>query len=215
MANQWDEATFLQALEDYDLVPQADPNTSSHGQRMMKIMAIKQLQAANPSMYDPIAVDTAALQAIGWSNPQQFLAPASAQAKPPPELQQIMSKIQTEQQDSASRAKEADAKVAEIQAKIQSGAFSPHAGLAGGGKQIDTQADVMGVQAKIMDAQTRAKMAAMKDSQVGIEDKNRSMDRESRERVQLLELARDIMLHPEAAAAGEGEVKPIERELGL
>jgi hypothetical protein len=181
---------------------------------MMKIMAIKQLQAANPSMYDPVAVDTAALQAIGWSNPQQFLAPPSAQAKPPPELQKVMAEIGVKQQDADARMKEADAKVAEIQAKIQSGAFAPKQGL-GGGQQVDTQADIMNTQAKMLDAQTRAKIASMKGSQLEIEDKNRDMDRESRERVQLLELARDIMLHPEAAAAGEGEIGPIEKELGV
>ena len=215
MAAQWDEAKFLQAINDYDLVPQADPNTSSHGQRMMKIMAIKQLQAANPSMYDPVAVDTAALQAIGWSNPQQFLAPAEAQAKPPPELQQIMAEIAVKQEEADARMKVADAKVAETQAKIQSGAFAPKSGGLGGGHQVDTEADVMSTQAKMMDAQTRAKMAEMKGGQLEIEDKNRNMDRESRERVQLLELARDIMLHPEAAAAGESEIAPIEKELGV
>ncbi|NBT37410.1 MAG: hypothetical protein EBT21_04730, partial [Actinobacteria bacterium] len=36
--------------------------------------------------YDPIAIDVEALQTIGWSNPEQFLVPASAQGKPPPEL---------------------------------------------------------------------------------------------------------------------------------
>ena len=215
MAAQWDEAKFLQAINDYDLVPQADPNTSSHGQRMMKIMAIKQLQAANPSMYDPVAVDTAALQAIGWSNPQQFLAPAEAQAKPPPELQQIMAEIAVKQEEADARMKVADAKVAETQAKIQSGAFAPKSGGLGGGHQVDTEADVMSTQAKMMDAQTRAKMAEMKGGQLEIEDKNRTMDRDSRERVQLLELARDIMLHPEAAAAGESEIAPIEKELGV
>ena len=214
MAASWDEAKFLQAINDYDLVPQADPNTASHGQRMMKIMAIKQLQAANPSMYDPIAVDTAALQAIGWSNPQQFLAPPEAQSKPPPELQKTMAEIAVKKQDADSRSKEADAKVAETQAKIQSGAFAPKQGLAGA-KQIDTPADLANTQAKMLDAQTRAKVAEMKGSQLEIEDKNRSMDRESRERVQLLELARDIMLHPDAAAAGESEVGPIEKELGV
>ena len=79
----WDEATFVQALQDYDLTPQADPNTASHGQRVMKIIALKQLQSGNPTMYDPIAIDTAAMQAMGWSNPQQFFAPPAAQAAAP------------------------------------------------------------------------------------------------------------------------------------
>ena len=47
---QWSEAMFLKALDDCDLVPQADPNTASHTQRVMKIpYALKQLQAASPA----------------------------------------------------------------------------------------------------------------------------------------------------------------------
>ena len=74
-AYPWDERTFLNALENCYLTPQADPNTASHTQRVMKIMGLKQLQAGNPSLYDPIAIDTAALQAMGWSNPEQFMVP--------------------------------------------------------------------------------------------------------------------------------------------
>jgi hypothetical protein len=118
-AKQWDEKTFLDALNDCDLVPQADPNTASHGQRVMKIMALKQLQQQNPTMYDPIAIDTAALQAIGWSNPQQFLAPPEAQGKMPPEMQQKVAELQLKKQDTDNKTKLADAKVAETMAKVQ------------------------------------------------------------------------------------------------
>ena len=38
--------TFRQALENYYLIPQADPNTASHTQRMMKTMALIQLAQA-------------------------------------------------------------------------------------------------------------------------------------------------------------------------
>jgi hypothetical protein len=57
-ARKWDEETFIRAISQVDLVPQADPNTASQTQRLMKVMALKQLQQANPAMYDPIAVDT-------------------------------------------------------------------------------------------------------------------------------------------------------------
>ena len=87
----------MQALNDCELIPQADPNTASHTQRLMKIMALKQLAASNPGMYDPIAIDTEALRAIGWSNPEQFLAPKSAQQNPPPELIQAQAMMQTNQ----------------------------------------------------------------------------------------------------------------------
>jgi hypothetical protein len=81
---QWDAAKFLAALDACSLVPQADPNTASHSQRVMKVMALKQLQAAQPSLYDPIAVEKAALTAIGFSNPEQFMSSPQAQQQPPP-----------------------------------------------------------------------------------------------------------------------------------
>ena len=46
----WDKAKFLDALNNCDLVPQADPNTSSSGQRLMKVVALKQLQAAESEL---------------------------------------------------------------------------------------------------------------------------------------------------------------------
>lgn len=133
----WDEDTFLRAIEMYELVPQADPNTASHTQRIIKVMGLKQLQAAQPSLYDPIAIDTAALQALGWNNPEQFFAPPNAQAKEPPELQAAkeMAKIankqadarmldaQTKQQELGIKAQEAQAKnqlgMAQMQARTQ------------------------------------------------------------------------------------------------
>ena len=70
-ARKWDQETFIRALNQVDLVPHADPNTASQTQRLMKIVALKQIQAQNPTLYDPIAIDKAALQAVGWSNPDR------------------------------------------------------------------------------------------------------------------------------------------------
>lgn len=203
---QWDEKTFLDAVNNCELVPQADPNTASHGQRVMKIMALKQLQQANPSMYDPIAIDTAALQAIGWSNPQQFMAPPEAQKNPPPELQQAQAKIQNETKEADAKVAESQAKVAEIQAKIQQGAYAPkqEGGVApGASQQVDTEVDMMMAQAKLMDSQTKREELQLKHHDNEDENRNRQLDRQSREKVQVLELARDILLHP--GNAGEAE----------
>ena len=150
-AYPWDEATFVQALQDYDLTPQADPNTASHGQRVMKIIALKQLQAANPTMYDPIAIDTAAMQAMGWSNPQQFFAPPSAQAAPPPEMQKQIAEMQVKKQDADSRTMTAQANAAKVQSEIAQGpAGSPQTTPA-------NEAEMMTAQAKLIDAQVKAR----------------------------------------------------------
>ena len=100
-AFEWDQKTFTDALDMYSqsLVPQADPNTASHTQRIVKVMALKQLQGASPTLYDPIAVDTAALQALGWNNPEQFFVPPAAMNKPPLEVQKGMEELKLKQGD--------------------------------------------------------------------------------------------------------------------
>jgi len=212
---EWDEQTFLQALDDCDLVPQADPNTASHGQRVMKIMGLKQLQQANPSMYDPIAIDTAAMQAMGWSNPNQFLAPPQAQASPPPEMQQIQSKIAAEQKDAQARMMMAQAKTAEVQAKIQQGAYAPKhdGGLQPKGHEQISPIDAMDARSKLISAQTKAKELGLRQADISAEDKNRTLDRQSRERIELLKLAKDLTMHPETAPAIEAMARPAEENL--
>ena len=180
---KWDEKTFLQALEDCDLVPQADPNTASHSQRMMKIMGLKQLQAASPSLYDPIAIDMAALQAMGWSNPQQFMAPPAAQGRIPPEIQKGIAEIQIKQQDADSRSKMADAKVAETQAAL---------GMGGGQEpQINPE--------KMADLEVRQNEINQHQQDSMLDAINRKRDRESRERLAAVKLAESIAANPQSA----------------
>jgi hypothetical protein len=209
----WDEKVFLEALDNCNLIPQADPNTASHGQRVMKIMALKQLQAANPSMYDPIAIDTAALQAIGWNNPSQFLVPQQAQEAPPPELIQAQAQMENQKMDSEARMMVAQAKVAETQAKIQQGAFAPKTGASNPNSGQPTALDIETLKIKMMDAETRARAVEMKAASTSTEDQNRDLDRQSRERVQLMELARDILTHPESVEQAEAAFGDIRKEI--
>lgn len=86
-ARKWEVAEFLKALDDYDLVPAADPNTPSHMHRIMKAVAIKQLQAMNPGLYDAKEVDSLILSMIGISDYERLFAkqpsmPAAPAAPP-------------------------------------------------------------------------------------------------------------------------------------
>jgi len=184
---QWDEQTFLKAINDCDLVPQADPNTASQTQRMMKIMGLKQLQQANPSMYDPIAIDSAALQAMGWSNPQQFMVPPSAMGKPPPEMEEKIAKIKIEQQKAEADMMRAQSDQARAQADVQ----KTMAELNGGGldgQQYDP------LKAAEIETKNRELMIKQQDSE--LEATNRERERESRERLAAVRLAQDIAKNP-------------------
>ena len=185
-AYPWDEKTFMQAVEDYDLVPQADPNTASQMQRLMKVIALKQLQAQNPGMYDPIAIDTVAIQAIGWGNPQQFMAPPEAQGKPPPELQEKMANMQIKKQDADTKSKLAEAKVAETQAKIQE---------MGAGGQPNP------IEIAKLELDQRAEQTKAAD--VELDAANRAADRESRERVAMAGIIKEIVQNPIGLGAAQ------------
>ena len=182
----WSEQTFVQALNDCELIPQADPNTASHTQRLMKVMALKQLQSASPAMYDPIAIDTAALKAIGWSNPEQFLAPQDAQSKPPPELIQAQALMKTNEM-------KAQASMMDSQTKARAA-------------EMKGEADLMKAKIDMMKAQNELALAEQ-------ELRSKSADRISRERLQLIDLAQNLTVHPASAGLVSPLIEPAMQEI--
>lgn len=178
-AAQWTEQLFLQALDDCDLVPQADPNTASHTQRIMKVAALLQLQSTNPNMFDPIATVTVALQALGWSNPEQFLVPVSALGKMPPEMMAKIEELKIKKQD-------ADARTMTAQANAQK-ALMPEGGNA------TPQQDPM----RMAELQVQAKEIEQKGTDSELDALNRQRDRESRERLAAVRLAESIAKNPQ------------------
>jgi hypothetical protein len=207
----WDKTKFLEALNNCDLVPQADPNTSSSGQRLMKIVALKQLQGQSPNLYDPIKVDTAALAAIGWPNPEEFFVPPEARAAPPPQLQQMQAQMKNEDDEAKAklieanaRTAEAQAKAADVKAKVDSGHYGPkpEAGVAGALPPQDTPVDEALAKAKIMDSMSRAREVALKERTASVEDHNRDLDREAKEKESAIDLAKAVITAPTRGESG-------------
>jgi hypothetical protein len=95
-ATEWDKTKFLAAINAYGITPVADPNTPSHLHRLMKATAVKQLQAANPQLYDAKNVDIQVLKIMGWDNPESLFAPPQAPGSAP--LDPRMAKVQVEAQ---------------------------------------------------------------------------------------------------------------------
>lgn len=197
-ARSWDQETFLRALDQADLVPQADPNTASQTQRLMKIVALKQIQASNPSMYDPIAIDTAALQAVGWSNPEQFMIPANAQAAPPPEMQRAMAELQIKKQDADTRSMVAKGKMMVDAVKMQQDAVS-------GGPEQPSELEAADVaikkqlaDAKIMDSKVKAAGLAANMKKDMADNAMKQAEMIAKERIQMIDLAQNLAVHPES-----------------
>ncbi|MCV9940921.1 hypothetical protein OIU35_31610 [Boseaceae bacterium BT-24-1] len=81
----WDVERFTAALENNDLVPAADPNTSSHTMRVMKAQAVYQIASADPGFFDKREVYLRTLSALGINNPEALFAPP-AQTPPQQDL---------------------------------------------------------------------------------------------------------------------------------
>jgi hypothetical protein len=197
-AYPWDEQTFLDALDNYYFVPQADPNTSSQTQRLMKVLALKQLVASNPALYDPIAVDTAALQALGWSNPQQFMIPPSAQGKPPPELLQAQAKMAVDQSNAQARMLDSQTRATESQARLE---------LDRERLQMESQRD-QGDPAKMAQVQTQQMEIQQRNQDTILDAINRKRDRESRERLAAIKLAEELMRNPDGLPLAQQVLDP-------
>ena len=108
-AEQKHRATFLLALEDCELVPRADPNTSSQTERYLKVVAMRQMAQSNQSI-DLDAVDRHAFQIMGVDDGDSYFKP------PPPPGQQQPSPEQITAQATADAAK---ARLIDSQTKAQ------------------------------------------------------------------------------------------------
>jgi hypothetical protein len=145
-AHTWTEDTLTSALENVNFVPVADPNTPSQSARIQKAMALKQMQAANPALYDAKAIDMRILNMLGIEDAQSLFAPPQPPAPDP--------------------------------------------------RMITAQAKMVDAESKQQEVKVRA-VDAMADAQ------NRASDRESKERIATLQLAREMAVHPESAPMAE------------
>lgn len=83
-----DREQLLQALENTELVPVADPNVPSSMHRHAKIAALLQLVQSYPQLFDIPTVLLMVLRDMRFDNPQELLAKGPPPAPPPdPKLQ--------------------------------------------------------------------------------------------------------------------------------
>ena len=108
---------FLSALSDCELIPRADPNTSSQTERYLKVVAMRQMAQTNPAI-DLTAVDKRAFSVMGVDDSDSlFKPPPPPGAQPPPQPEEIMAQAsataaQAKLIDSNTKASEAQTKAA-------------------------------------------------------------------------------------------------------
>ena len=191
-AYPWDQEVFLKALENNNIVPQADPNTSSHLQRMAKTAALIELVGTNPPLFDLPAVARQALKSYGWSNPDQFMS-QNDEEQPDP---------QAEAQTALAQAagKEADAKMLLAQAKVEEMQRGP-------GPEVAAK-DQINLQIKGLDADLKRQELQQKGADAQLDASNRKRDRESRERLSAVNMAINLAKNPAGIGIVNSVIRP-------
>lgn len=113
-AEQEHRARFLSALGEAELIPRADPNTSSQTERYLKVTAMRQMAMTNQGL-DLNAIDRRAFQVMGVDDADSLFKPPPppGAAPPPPEnvtAQATMLAAQAKLTDSATKARDSQLK---------------------------------------------------------------------------------------------------------
>ena len=177
-----DAQLLSMALENNDIVPKADPNCASQTLRIQKAIALKQLAAQSPMLYDMKEVDTRILEMIGMDDLDSLWNknPPAAPQPDPIQMQEAQAKMitaQAKQQEVAQKGQIEQAKIAADQAKAGE--------------------DPMLGNAKMVEAKAKMADSKVKAIQTIADAKNKVKDRESKERIEMMRLAQSELVHPD------------------
>lgn len=133
---------FIAALNDCELTPAADPNTSSHTERYLKVVALRQMAMSNPGI-DINKVDEYAMKTMGIDDPESFFKPPPPPGMPTPAPEQVTAQATM---------LAAQARITEAQTKAKEAATKA---------QISQQTVQVDAHTKMMDSQAKEKIASL------------------------------------------------------
>ena len=136
----WDEQLVVKALNTYEIVTRADPNTASHLQRMLRNAALYMMAKDDPPAFDLTAIRRTCIRGIGYANPDQFL---NQNPQPPPPSPKDQAAATTAQ----AALLDAQAKMGQLQLDTKNAPMEAQA------RQQDAQAKIIGAKAGVQKQQ--------------------------------------------------------------
>lgn len=121
----WSVSRLMRAIDNWSLIPRADPNTPTQMHRLIKMMAVKQLEQLSPDRYDGRKVDELILRTIGIDDPQELMVPPAAPGAMPPDPTLAVAHMVMQTENMKAQSKErielgkGQLKMLELQAKQQ------------------------------------------------------------------------------------------------
>ena len=125
----WDDQLLTKALNTYQIVTRADPNTASHLQRMLRNAALYMMAKDDPPSFNLVQIRKVCIRGIGFANPDQYLNENPQPPPPDPKAQAAMIEAEASMLD-------AQAKQGQLQLDAK------NAPLEAQGKQMDAQAKI-------------------------------------------------------------------------
>lgn len=189
---QGDAIRLQAALDNRDIVPKADPNTSSQSMRIQKAIAIYTLAQQNPAAFDMQAVYERIMSMVGIEDGAMLFS-KTPPGPPQPDQTKL---LQAQAQMLASQAK-----MAETQVKAQNA-------------QVEAQTKMAQVQTQNIDALTKRQIAKT-DAINHAEDRNAKLQLEGMKLQQSELVHRDRLTLDERKHDSELEQKSINKGLDL
>lgn len=184
-APAWEREQFLRALDDFELVPAADPNTASHVIRLIKCQAVKTVAEMHPDMYDMKKVDAWIFKMIGVSDPDQFFAPPKDENQPDPAAMAKMAEVHAKLANIEAQGRQKQQQIAaEGELKRQ------QMGMEAQESQAEHMARLNEIAA---DAEAQARDRRQAADEFALQSADRAADRASDERLSEMKIAADIV----------------------
>lgn len=176
---QGDVMRLQEALENKDIVPKADPNTSSQTMRIQKAIAIYTLAQQNPQAFDQKAVYERIMSMIGIEDAADLFAKAAPAAGPQVDQSKML--------DAQAKMMTAQAKMADTQIKAQTAQTDAQTA------QLEAQLKMAQVGSANIDAITRRQIA--KTDAI-----NHAQDRNAKLQLEGMKLQQSQIVHQDKLA---------------
>jgi hypothetical protein len=179
---------------------------------MMKTVALIQLASQAPDMFDLQAVNRQAIRTIGY-NPDEFVK--KDQGNPSPQAMEAMAGIEKVKSEVVNETMRTKADVALKMAQAQKTAMEVQMGPQAQGKpqnpadMLNAQADLMSAENDRMDLTMKQKQLEVDDKDISIDGENRAAERDSREKLAMVNLQRDALQMDHEKAMLEGDMAKI------
>jgi hypothetical protein len=176
----WDNRLLLKALNTYNIVTRADPNTASHLQRMLRNAALYQMAKDEPGAFNVMKIRMVCIRGIGFADPGQYLNQNPQPPPPAPKDQAAMITAQAALLD-------AQAKQGQLQLDARNAPMEAQS------RQMDAQAKIQTAKMGVQKQQLATHTASLQARNEALKPQSEALDRQHESQENQADRGADIL----------------------